>query len=217
MQANLLWAYASLGHWSRIDADLLEAVVLRMLRMYRVSSQPGLVPPAGPHPQQQMWQQLAELPYTHSCPYLQRQASPNGLPYRPASNAPRAGLPSGQGSSMLLQQPGHASWLARTLPCEVEQRICTACWACSPLACWVAHAGSLLHRCCCLLHWDRPALAAVLRHDGMHFSHCQASLHAAASHRAGTQCGRPCQCGLVHSQDGPRQPPDAPPTGGRRR
>ena len=47
MQANLLWAYASLGHWSRIDADLLEAVVLRMLRMYRVSSKAGT---AHPHP-----------------------------------------------------------------------------------------------------------------------------------------------------------------------
>ena len=34
--ANMMWAYASLGHWSYVDADWIDAVVARMLRVHKV-------------------------------------------------------------------------------------------------------------------------------------------------------------------------------------
>ena len=34
--ANMMWAYASLGHWSYVDADLITAVTARMLRVHKV-------------------------------------------------------------------------------------------------------------------------------------------------------------------------------------
>jgi len=35
--ANMMWAYASLGHWSYVDADLISAVTARMLRVHKVT------------------------------------------------------------------------------------------------------------------------------------------------------------------------------------
>lgn len=35
--ANMMWAYASLGHWGYVDADWIHAVVARMLLVYRVT------------------------------------------------------------------------------------------------------------------------------------------------------------------------------------
>ena len=34
--ANMMWAYASLGHWTYVDADWIDAVVARMLRVHKV-------------------------------------------------------------------------------------------------------------------------------------------------------------------------------------
>ena len=36
--ANMMWAYASLGHWGYVDADWIHAVVARMLLVYKVRS-----------------------------------------------------------------------------------------------------------------------------------------------------------------------------------
>lgn len=36
--ANMMWAYASLGHWSYVDADLISAVTARMLRVHKVNN-----------------------------------------------------------------------------------------------------------------------------------------------------------------------------------
>lgn len=44
--ANMMWAYASLGHWSYVDADLISAVTARMLRVHKVNTAIGHRPMA---------------------------------------------------------------------------------------------------------------------------------------------------------------------------
>lgn len=70
--ANMMWAYASLGHWGYVDAEWINAVVARMLVVYKVSLAPCVHPSTCPPPANALFScSLAQLCYvccTSSCP-----------------------------------------------------------------------------------------------------------------------------------------------------